>query len=126
MALIIIFWTLVYCLCTAFSIVLMGDRNLISGNLFESNAILKLLLNWKFILAMALAIFSRISFILLNNSFLKVPRLASISTTLTTFITIISIIFVVVANYVFLQEKLTIQQMFGGAIILMGAAIMIK
>ena len=126
MALIIIFWTLVYCLCTAFSIVLMGDRNLISGNLFESNAILKLLLNWKFILAMALAIFSRISFILLNNSFLKVPRLAAISTTLTTFFTIISIIFVVVANYVFLQEKLTIQQMFGGAIILIGAAIMIK
>jgi drug/metabolite transporter (DMT)-like permease len=126
MALIIIFWTLVYCFSTAFSIVLMGDRNLISGNLFESNAILKLLLNWKFILAMALAIFSRISFILLNNSFLKVPRLASISTTLTTFITIISIIFVVVANYVFLQEKLTIQQMFGGAIILIGAAIMIK
>lgn len=126
MALIIIFWTLVYCLSTAFSIVLMGDRNLISGNLFQSAAILKVLLNWKFILAMALAIFSRISFILLNNSFLKVPRLAAISTTLTTFITIISIIFVVVANYIFLQEKLTIQQMLGGAIILIGAAIMIK
>ncbi len=126
MAFIIIFWTLVYCFSTAFSIVLMGDRNLISGNLFQSAAIFKVLLNWKFILAMALAILSRISFILLNNSFLKVPRLAAVSTTLTTFITIISIIFVVVANYIFLQEKLTIQQMLGGAIILIGAAIMIK
>ncbi len=126
MALIIIFWTLVYCFSTAFSIVLMGDRNLISGNLMNPEAIIKLLFNWKFILAMALAIFSRISFILLNNSFLKVPRLAAISTTLTTFVTLISIIFIVLANSFFLHEKLNTQQMIGGIIMLVGVSLMIK
>ncbi len=126
MGLIIIFWTLVYCLSTAFSIVLLGDRNLISGNLLSIDAILKLLFNWKFISAMALAIFSRISFIFLNNSFLKVPRLAAISTTLTTFATVISLIFIVLANYFFLQEKLNTQQLIGGIIILIGISIMMK
>ena len=126
MALIIIFWTIVYCFSTAFSIVLMGDRNLISGNLLNTEAILKLLFNWKFILAMALAIFSRISFILLNNSFLKVPRLASISTTLTTFVTLASLIFIVIANSFFLHEKLNTQQMIGGFIMLVGVSLMIK
>jgi len=126
MVLIIIFWTLVYCFSTAFSIVLMGDRNLISGNLLNPDAIIKLLFNWKFILAMALAIFSRISFILLNNSFLKVPRLAAISTTLTTFVTLISIIFIVIANSFFLHEKLNTQQILGGIIMLIGVSLMIK
>ena len=126
MVLIIIFWTLVYCFSTAFSIVLMGDRNLISGNLLNPDAIIKLLFNLKFILAMALAIFSRISFILLNNSFLKVPRLAAISTTLTTFVTLISIIFIVIANSFFLHEKLNTQQILGGIIMLIGVSLMIK
>ena len=126
MLLIILFWTLVYCLCNAFSIVLLGDRSLISGNLLEWSAIIKLLFNWKFILAMTLAICARVSYVFLNNSFLKVPRLASISTTLTTFVTLISLLFIVLANYFFLDEKLNMQQMAGAGIILLGVAIMMK
>ncbi len=126
MVLIIIFWTIVYCLSTAFSIVLLGDRNLISGNLLTFDAIVKLLFNWKFILAMGLAIFSRMSFIFLNNSFLKVPRLASVSTTLTTFVTLLSIIFIVLANYIFLQEKLNLQQLIGAFLIIAGVTILLK
>ncbi len=126
MLLIILFWTLIYCLCNAFSIVLLGDRSLISGNLLEWSAIIKLLFNWKFILAMTLAVCARISYVFLNNSFLKVPRLASISTTLTTFVTLISLLFIVLANYYFLDEKLNMQQMAGAGIILLGVAIMMK
>jgi drug/metabolite transporter (DMT)-like permease len=126
MLLIILFWTIVYCLCNAFSIVLLGDRSLISGNLLEWSAILKLLFNWKFILAMTLAVFARVSYVFLNNSFLKVPRLAGISTTLTTFVTLISLLFIVIANYYFLDEKLNMQQMAGAAIILLGVGIMMK
>lgn len=126
MLLIILFWTLIYCLCNAFSIVLLGDRSLISGNLLELSAIIKLLFNWKFILAMTLAICARVSYVFLNNSFLKVPRLASISTTLTTFVTLISLLFIVLANYYFLDEKLNMQQMAGAGIILLGVAIMMK
>jgi drug/metabolite transporter (DMT)-like permease len=105
---------------------LVGDRNLISGNLLSYQGIISLLFNWKFILAMALAVFSRISFILLNNNFLKVERLSSISTTLTTFVTTLSLIFVVLVNYIFLHEKLSTQQMTGAGIMLIGITLMMK
>lgn len=120
------FWTIIYCFSSAMSIVLVGDRNLISGNLFELSTLVKILFNWKFILAMTLAIFSRISFIFLNNNLLKIPRLASISTTLTTFITLLSLIFIVIANYYFLGEKLNQQQVIGAGIILIGVSLMLK
>jgi drug/metabolite transporter (DMT)-like permease len=123
---VIIFWTIIYCVSSSISIVLVGDRNLISGNLFSWDAIISLLFNWKFIVAMLLAIFSRLSFIMLNNSFLKIPRLASISTTLTTFVTLLSLIFIVGANYFILHEKLNTQQMIGAFIIIVGVAFMAK
>ena len=123
---VIIFWTIIYCVSSSISIVLVGDRNLISGNLFSWDAIISLLFNWKFIVAMLLAIFSRLSFIMLNNSFLKIPRLASISTTLTTFVTLLSLIFIVGANYFILDEKLNTQQMIGAFIIIVGVAFMAK
>jgi drug/metabolite transporter (DMT)-like permease len=75
---------------------------------------------------MTLAVFSRISFIFLNNNLLKIPRLASISTTLTTFITLLSLIFIVLANYYFLGEKLNQQQIIGAGIILIGVSLMLK
>ena len=119
----IIFWLLVYCFSSAISIVLVGDRNLISGNLFKNYALINLLFNWKFILAMFFAIFSRLSFVFLNNSFLKIPRLASISTTLTTFVTLLSLVFIVLANYFFLNEKLNMQQVVGATFIIIGIII---
>ncbi len=126
MPLLIIFWILIYCFSSAFSIVLLGDRSLISGNLLKSSTLLNLLLNWKFILAMSLAIIARISFLLVNNNLLKIPKLAAISTTLTTFITLLSLMFIVIMNYFFLNERLNIQQGIGAVIILIGVAIMIK
>lgn len=122
----IIFLILVYCLSTTISIVIVGDRSLISGNLFKNHALINLLFNWKFIVAMCFAILSRISFVLLNNSFLQVPRLASISTTLTTFVTLLSLAFVVFANFFFLNEKLNTQQLIGAVIILVGIIVIVK
>jgi drug/metabolite transporter (DMT)-like permease len=75
---------------------------------------------------MCFAILSRISFVLLNNSFLQVPRLASISTTLTTFVTLLSLAFVVFANFFFLNEKLNTQQLIGAVIILVGIIVIVK
>lgn len=123
---IIIFWTIIYCICNTFSIVLLGDRSLISGDLFHPENLVRLILNWKFLLAMALAVITRISFIMLNNSLLKIPRLASVSTSICTFITLLSLIFILVANYWFLNEKLNLQQSIGAIIILAGIAIMVK
>lgn len=126
MALSIIIWVIIYCFCNAFSIVLLGDRSLISGNLMSVPAIMKLLFNWKFIVAMALAVLARISYVFLNSSFLKVPKLAPIATTLTTFVTLISLVVIVLVNYWLLGEKLNTQKMIGGAIILFGVAVMMK
>jgi drug/metabolite transporter (DMT)-like permease len=126
MIIIIIFWTIIFCLCNTFSIVLLGDRSLISGDLFHVENLVRLVLNWKFILAMALAVVTRISFIMLNNSLLKIPRLASVSTSICTFITLLSLIFILLANYFFLNEKLNLQQAIGAVIVLAGIAIMVK
>ena len=121
-----IFWVIIYCLATAFSIVLLGDRGLISGNLFSMENIIKLVFNWKFILSMSLAVLSRLSFILINNTLLKITYLADISTTLSVFITLTSIIFIVLANHLFLKESLNIKQAVGAFIVLTGIFIMLN
>ncbi|MBW4889824.1 hypothetical protein KXQ82_08860 [Mucilaginibacter sp. HMF5004] len=122
----ILFWITIYCISSSASIALLGDRSLISGDLLNIQNIIRLLLNWKFILAMALAIFSRLSFIMINNGLLKIPRLAGISTTLCTLITSVSLIFILLANYFFLDERLNLQQAAGAIIVIVGLAIMVK
>jgi drug/metabolite transporter (DMT)-like permease len=123
---IIILWLIIYCIANTLSIVLIGDRSLISGNLLNPDNIIRLIFNWKFILAMVFAVVCRISFIMLNNALLKVPRLANSSTSITTFATLLSLGFVLVANYLFLNEKLNLQQVFGAFIVLVGVTIMMK
>ena len=121
-----IFWLLIFCITNTISIVLLGDRALISGNLLNIENIIRLILNWKFILAMLFAVATRISFIMLNNSLLKIPRLADASTSITTFATLLSLIFLLIANYYFLNERLNVQQAVGAFIVLIGVTIMVK
>jgi len=124
--LIVIFWLLAFCLTNTISIVLMGDRSLISGNLLDASNILRILLSWKFIAAMVFAVLTRMSFIMLNNAILKIPKLANASTTISTFATLLSLAFIVIANYYFLNEKLNLQQAIGAFIVLVGVTIMVK
>ena len=126
MVLLTVFLVIMYCLATAFSIVLLGDRNLISGNLFQFKNIIALIFNWKFILSMSLAILSRVSFILINSTLLKIPYLADISTTLSVFITLLSIIFIIIANHFFLKETLNLKQGIGAVIVLTGIFVMLN
>lgn len=123
---IITFWLIVYCIANTLSIVLIGDRSLISGNLLNPENIFRLILNWKFILAMTFAAVCRISFIMLNNALLKIPKLANSSTTIATFATLLSLGFVVVANYIFLNERLNLQQVIGAVIVIIGVTIMMN
>lgn len=120
------FLVFIYCITTTVSIVLLGDRSLISGNLFRLETLFSLVTNWRFILAMFSAVASRITFVLINNSLLKNPDLAPIATTITVFITLLSLIFIVIANYFFLDEKLSVQQLVGAVIILTGVVVMMK
>jgi drug/metabolite transporter (DMT)-like permease len=122
----IIIFTLFFCLATAGSIVLLGDRSLISGNLFSLKKLIIIALNWRFILAIFLAFAARISFILINNNLLKIPRLANNSTTATAFITTIAYLFVMAANWMFLDERFTPTQLVGCGIILLGICLVVK
>lgn len=126
MMLLVILLVAVYCISSVFSIVLLGDRELISGNLFSPKNILLLFFSWKFIVSMTLAVITRLVFILINNTLLKIPKLANVSTTITTFVALISLIFIVIANHYFLDEKLNLQQGIGGFIVLTGIFIMFK
>jgi drug/metabolite transporter (DMT)-like permease len=74
---------------------------------------------------MSLAVLSRVSFILINNTLLKIPYLAGVSTTIAVFITLISILFILLANHFFLKETLNMRQALGAFIVLTGIFIML-
>lgn len=119
-------WLIIYCISNTVSITLVGDRSLISGNIFTVSGMFQLVTDWRFIIAMFFALFARISFIMINNSLLKVPRLAGASTSITTLATLISLIFILVANYYYLNERLSVQQMVGAAVMFVGITLMVK
>lgn len=121
----LVFWILAYCICNAGSILLLGDRNLIKGNLLSAEVLFKIIFHWKFITAMSLAVLARICFVLINSQLLKYPKLQIASTTLTTYISLLSLIFIVLANYLFLGESLSLQQMIGASILMIGLGIML-
>lgn len=117
--------TVLFGIFSAASIVFTGDRGLISGNLQGSNFI-HLILDKRFIIAMILAVGSRFTFIFINNTLLQMPEFAKNSTTITSFITAISYVFIIVANYIFLHERLTVTQIIGAGLVMVGIAIMVK
>jgi drug/metabolite transporter (DMT)-like permease len=121
----VILLTFLFCIFTALSIVLTGDRGLISGDLSGLN-FLKMVFQWRFICAMILAVGSRFTFIFINNSILKIPSYSRNSTTLTAFITAISYIFIILTNFLILKERLSAQQIAGAIIVLTGIFIMFK
>lgn len=118
----VIILTILFDLATAFSITFTGDRGLISGNLFSH--LWQVIFNWKFILAMALAVISRFLFILINSQLLKIPSLAQSSTTITVFITATSYIFIVAANLLILHEQISSIQYLGIGLVLAGVVIL--
>ena len=121
----IVIATILFGIFASASIVLTGDRTLISGNDSGKNLI-RMLWDWRFILSMALAVGSRFTFIYLNSILLKIPALTRNSTTITSFITAFGYIFIILANYLFLKERLTIQQLAGASMIMGGIFLMVK
>lgn len=121
----ILLFIFLYGVFSAASVVITGDRRLISGNL-TGNDFFRMILDWRFILAMILAVGSRFTFIFINNTLLKIPNLAKNSTTITTFVTASSYVFIIAANFIFLQERLTLQQTLGAGLVLAGIIVMMS
>jgi drug/metabolite transporter (DMT)-like permease len=126
MTFLLIFLVVIHCLSTCFSIVLLGNKGLMGGNLFKPSNILLLIINWRFILAMTLAVMARVSFMLINSTLLKVPSLAPVATTVTVFITTLSILFILVANHFILNETLSIRQGVGAVVLVTGIFIILS
>jgi len=116
----VILYTILFSLVTVISILLTGSRSFISGSNLTPMAIIKMLFDWHFLLGATFAFAARLFFIMINNSLLKIPDLAGSSTTVTTFITSIAMVFVIIANYYFLGEKINTTQGVGVFVILFG------
>ena len=121
----VIFWTILFSIATVISITLTGSRSLISGDLTLPK-IIGMIFDWRFILGAGFAFMARLFFILVNNALLKIPHLAQSSTSITMFITSIAIVFVLIANYYFLGERLNVTQGIGAFIILFGIFIITR
>ncbi len=122
----VIFYAVIFSVCTAGSIVLIGDRSLISGNLLSFSKIIQIVFHWKFITSMVLAIGARFIFIFLNNHLLGIPTLAKNATTATAFIAASSYVAIIMVNMVFLDERLTLSQAIGSVIIMIGICLVVK
>ena len=94
----IILWIIIFSMSSAGTTVLLGDRNILSGNLLEHNKLISVLFHWRFITATILAFLSRYAFMLINSDLLKYPNLAQNSTTITALITSVVFIFVIIAK----------------------------
>lgn len=116
----VIIYTILFSIATVISILLTGSRAFITGDALTPLKIFRMLIDWHFILGAGFAFIARLLFIMINNSLLKIPHLAGSSTTITMFITSASMIFVILANYFFLGERINLMQGVGAFVIIMG------
>lgn len=115
-------WATVFSIATVASIVLIGSRTLVGGEITFSR-LMHILFDWHFLLGALFAFGARLSFLMINNALYKIPALSESSTTITTLITSASILFVIIANYHFLNERLNFTQGIGAFFIILGIAI---
>jgi drug/metabolite transporter (DMT)-like permease len=111
--------TVAFSLSTVISILLLGSRAIIAGDM-NSLRVLQILFTWQFIFGALFALAARIFFMLINNALYKIPHLSQSSTTITTLITMVAVLFVIIANYFFLEERITPIQLIGALVIFAG------
>lgn len=116
----VILYTILFSLVTVISILLTGSRSFISGSNMTPMSIIKMIIDWHFIVGAGFAFLARLLFIMVNNSLLKIPELANSSTTITMFVTSIAMVFVIIANYYFLGERINAIQGAGAFVIIIG------
>jgi drug/metabolite transporter (DMT)-like permease len=121
----VIILTILFSITTVISILLLGSRAIIGGDMTFIN-IVKILFSWQFILGAVFAFGSRMIFMLINSAIYKMPALSNSSTTVTTLITTVSLIFVIIANYLFLHERINFTQGIGAVVILIGIFLITK
>lgn len=117
--------TILFSITTVISVAIIGSRDLIGGQMNFVNLV-KIVFDWRFIVGAFFAFLSRLLFLMINSTLYNIPDLAVSSTTATTFITSISLIFVAIANYYFLDERFSTTQGIGAFVILLGIFLITK
>ncbi len=112
--------TIGFSVVSAFSIALTGDRGLLSGDLLSVSGLFALVTNWRFILAMTLALGSRFFFVWINRTAMLMPTLSESSTTVTALVTSLSYPAILAANAFFLRERFSTAQVLGTVLIMGG------
>lgn len=115
----IVLWTIVYDAVVAASIIFLGNPTSTLGDL-SVRTLLGLLIDWQFLLGGVLALIARFVFVIINNIVAKHPELAPAHLTLTAVITTSSILAVILVNHFLLHEQLTLLQIGGAALIMLG------
>ena len=115
----VIIYALLFSLATVASILLLGSREIIGGVMTPARMI-QIMFTWQFLLGAFMALIARLLFMLINSALYRMPEFSNSSTTITTLITTVALVFVIIANYFFLDEKITWVQGIGAAIIFLG------
>ena len=116
-------WSVVYSIVVAASIIFIG-KPLDDG--LSVKELAKLLLDWRFLFGGILALGARFIFVIINNLASKHPNLEDASLTIAALATMGSVITIIFANYIFLDEQLRMVQMFGVVLILTGIFFVFK
>jgi drug/metabolite transporter (DMT)-like permease len=110
-------WAIIYAIVVAASIIFIGKP--INGSL-DITSLLKLLLDWRFLFGGVLALSARFVFVIINNLASKHPSLSKAHLTVAALATMGSVIAIILANSIFLGERLSTHQLIGSAIIVLG------
>ena len=118
--------SVMFAVSSAASITLLGDRKLISGEMTKLQWWITVLFSWRFILAMILALVARLSFTMMNSALLYVPALSRNATSVAALLTALAYIVIIISNYIFLNERLSLQQIVGMGVIIAGVALVVN
>lgn len=111
---------LLFILFTSVSITILGYREFLSINFFTIDGLFYLLTNWRIYVAVFFAILARVTFTLINSHLYKMPQYSNNSTNISSFLSNTAIIGVLIFNYIFLSEILTLKHFLGMCFILIG------
>jgi drug/metabolite transporter (DMT)-like permease len=121
--LVIVVWMIIYAVVVAASIIFIGKP--IHGTL-HFKTLLMLLLDWRFLFGGMLALCARFIFVIINNLASHQPTLQDAHLTVAALATQGSIIAIVLANVIFLNEHLRPIQLFGAGIIIIGVFLVFR
>ena len=112
-----------YNIAVGFSIITLGlatDK----GGLDSIQNFLKIILNWYFMVGLALALVSRMLFVTMNSILNRIAETEAAATSITYLLSLTSTILVLLLNWLILKETLSTRQIFGALLVSCGVILL--